>query len=35
MATDREKPLAMLARGSEMDAGVLREISSGHLVRQS
>ena len=34
LATDRNKPLATLPRGAELNAGTLREVSAGHLVRQ-
>jgi peptide/nickel transport system ATP-binding protein len=35
LKTDRDKPLATLPRGTELDGGELRETAAGHLVRQS
>jgi peptide/nickel transport system ATP-binding protein len=34
LKTDRETPLATLARGTGLDAGVLRDVGAGHWVRQ-
>jgi len=33
LATDRDNPLATLPRSTALDAGVLREVGTGHLVR--
>jgi peptide/nickel transport system ATP-binding protein len=35
LKTDRDRPLATLARGTGLDAGVLREAEERHWVRQA